>query len=158
MGILYDQQLLSFIMPCIREAQRYIFISTFKAQWTNNREGQRLALFWKTLLDKAEQNVKINVLLNYHANKARIAKSNIALVNKVKHQNIKFRYLANNRCIHAKIFLIDDQVATIGSHNLSNASHQRNFEATIAIHETEKIRALKDKITKLWLEAKELNQ
>jgi hypothetical protein len=44
MGILYDQQLLSFIMPCIREAQRYIFISTFKAQWTNNREGQRLAL------------------------------------------------------------------------------------------------------------------
>lgn len=158
MGILYDHQLLSFIMPCIREAQRYIFISTFKAQWTNNREGKRLALFWKTLLDKASKDVKINVLLNYHSNKARIAKSNILLTKKVKHQNIKFRYLANNRCVHAKIFLIDDKVATIGSHNLSNASHQRNFEASIAIRETRKIHDLKMFLTGLWQEAKELNQ
>lgn len=158
MGILYDQQLLSFIMPCIRQAERFIFLSTFKAQWTQNSAGRRLDLFWKTLLDKAAKNVRVNILLNYHTNKARIAKSNILLTKKVKHQNIKFRYLANNRCVHAKIFLIDDKIATIGSHNLSNASHQRNFEASVAIRDTKKIRELKDYLTTLWQTAKELDQ
>lgn len=155
MGILYDQQLLSFILPCIAEANRYIFISTFKAEWIQNREGHRLGAFWKTLLAKAEKKIRVNLLLNYHSDRARIAKSNLLLANKLDHQNIKIRYLAGNRCVHAKIILIDDKVATIGSHNLSNASHRRNFEASVAIRNTETIQDLKNFITTLWNNAKD---
>lgn len=153
MTLLNDHNYLSFIIPSVSAAQRYIFISTFKAEWKANQNCQQLGVFWETILKKAHADVRINLLLNFHLSKARIAKSNALLAKKLFHHNIDIRYLPANRCVHAKIILIDDKMAALGSHNLSTASHCRNFEMSYFTESRATVNAIKEICSKIWATA-----
>ncbi len=69
---------------------------------------------------------------------------------KVKAQKFMLRTFNPNRgFIHSKIYIIDD-IAVIGSPNLTVGGLRRNIEAIVLIDEVDKVKSLEKTFVKLW--------
>lgn len=131
--LLIDQDFLPQAQSLISTARSRIDISTFKAEINSKPRGRALRLFFEELFKKHEQGVSINFLLNWSTEKRVVPLTNSFVIHKLKQEKINVRILPDNRCSHAKILIVDQQVAIIGSHNLSIRSCHNNFEVSYII-------------------------
>lgn len=60
--------------------------------------------------------------------------------------------------VHAKIFIIDDNVAYVGSSNLTFSGLLRNFESTVRLESPEYILPLKQHLLSLWKSLRKINR
>lgn len=133
--ILIDQDFLPQATALISMAQRRIDLATFKAEITSKPRGQRLRLFFDTLFEKRAAGLQINFLLNWNDNRRVVPLCNLATILELKRRKINVRILPNNRCCHAKVIIVDQDKAIIGSHNLSIAGCHNNFEVSYIIRD-----------------------
>jgi phosphatidylserine/phosphatidylglycerophosphate/cardiolipin synthase-like enzyme len=126
--IILDHQFLSTAKKLIHTASRNIDIITFKAEITTRTRGRHLLDFFNQIAAKARSGVVVRILLNWNSDKRSVAKTNLYVMQELKAHNVQIRYLKNNRCCHAKIILVDNEKAILGSHNLSVRSCHNNFE------------------------------
>jgi len=111
-------------------ASRSIDISTFKAEITSKSRGRRLRLFFEKLFEKRANGVRIRFLINCHDDRRLVPLTNFSTIKELKQRKIEIRKLPGNRCCHAKILIVDQRRAIIGSHNLSIRSCHNNFEVS----------------------------
>ena len=143
MGLLLkDNEFLPQARALVESATRSIDISTFKAEITTKPRGLALLHFFKTLLEKAKEGVKVRFLINWNEERRSCPKTNLYVITELKKANIKIRHLKQNRCCHAKAIIVDKEKAIIGSHNLSVKSCHNNFEISYIVQEPEVINRL----------------
>jgi len=143
MGLLLkDNEFLPQARALVESATRSIDISTFKAEITTKPRGLALLHFFKTLLQKAKEGVKVRFLINWNEERRSCPKTNLYVITELKKANIKIRHLKQNRCCHAKAIIVDKEKAIIGSHNLSVKSCHNNFEISYIVQEPEVINRL----------------
>ena len=143
MGLLLkDNEFLPQAKALVETAVRTIDISTFKAEITTKPRGLALSNFFKTLLLKAKEGVRIRFLINWNNDRRSCPKTNLYVITELKKANIKIRHLKNNRCCHAKAIIVDKEKAIIGSHNLSVRSCHNNFELSYVVPDPEVINQL----------------
>jgi len=131
--LLIDQDFLPQATSLIKMATSHICISTFKAEISPQPRGRRIFAFFKTLYEKHKSGVKVDFLLNWNSQHRAVPTCNTLTLRELKAQGINIRTLPNNRCCHAKIILVDNAKAIVGSHNLSIASTRKNFETSYLI-------------------------
>ena len=117
--LLYDNEFLPQAIALIESAKSNIRIATFKAEISLKPQGYKLKRFFDILAEKKSQGIEVNFLINKNDNKRGTPRSNIPAIQFFKAHKINIRVLRDNRCAHAKIILVDQERAIIGSHNLS---------------------------------------
>ena len=140
--VLTDNNFLPQARALIESAKRSIDISTFKAEITTKPRGLALLHFFKTVLIKAKEGVEVHFLINWNTERRSCPKTNLYVITELRKVGIDIRHLKNNRCCHAKIIIVDQERAIIGSHNLSVKSCHNNFEVsyiTSSLDEVERL-------------------
>ncbi|KKM89905.1 hypothetical protein LCGC14_1244050 [marine sediment metagenome] len=141
--VLTDNNFLPQARALIESAKRSIDISTFKAEITTKPRGLALLHFFKAVLAKAKEGVQIHFLINWNNEKRSCPKTNLYVITELRKVGIDIRHLKNNRCCHAKIIIVDQERAIIGSHNLSVKSCHNNFEISYVMSSNEEVFELK---------------
>lgn len=131
--LLVDQDFLPQATSLISMARRHIDIATFKAEITSKPRGRALRLFFEELFKKRNQGVQVNFLINWNTKQRVVPLTNRYVIQQLKRQGVNVRILPDDRCCHAKILIVDDRIAIVGSHNLSVRSCHNNFEASYLI-------------------------
>ena len=154
MGLLLtDNEFLPQAKAVIETAKRSIDISTFKAELTTKPRGSTLAQFFKLLLQKAKEGVRVRFLINWNTDRRCCPKTNLYVITELRKANISVRHLRNNRCCHAKAIIIDKEKAIIGSHNLSVKSCHNNFELSYVVQDRESIESIASVFEASFLDA-----
>jgi phosphatidylserine/phosphatidylglycerophosphate/cardiolipin synthase-like enzyme len=157
MGLLVvDNQFLSVAKALIEQAKKEICISTFKLEICDKPRGKKLKEFFENLIERRKANVKVKVLFNWHDDQRSVAKTNYTASIFLKNAGVEVKYLSNNRCCHAKIIIIDQEKALLGSHNLSIRSCENNFEMSYLIPDPETIAHLHSVFSHSFNNAKEI--
>jgi phosphatidylserine/phosphatidylglycerophosphate/cardiolipin synthase-like enzyme len=133
--VLHDQEFLPQAISLIDSSKRRIDIATFKAEITSRPRGARLRQFFELLYKKNSQGIEVNFLLNWNTQRRAAPRTNQYVIQELNKNKINVRILPLNRCCHAKIILVDQDKAIVGSHNLSVRSCRNNFEVSWIVEE-----------------------
>lgn len=133
--IIHDQEFLPQAISLINSSERRIDIATFKAEITNRPRGKRLRQFFELLYKKHAAGVEVNFIINWNTQHRAVPRTNHVVIRELKANKINVRVLPQNRCCHAKIILVDQDKAIVGSHNLSVQSCRNNFEISYLVTE-----------------------
>ena len=133
--VLFDEQFLPAAIDLIDNAKKRIYISTFKAELTTKPRGRKLKLFFDILAAQAADGLDVRLLISKRENYGHIPITNIFAVRNLKENKIKVRHLRDNRVCHAKLIIVDDYAAILGSHNLSIKSCHNNFEVSYSLRD-----------------------
>lgn len=148
--ILVDEQFISIAKGLIETAKKSIFLSTFKAEISHHQRGKALLEFFELIAKKSKEGLKIKLLINWHDDRKSVPKTNEYAIKFCKENQIKVRHLKFNRCNHAKIIIIDNEKAIVGSHNLSIRSINNNFELSCLLVNEEDVRPIIETYQKVW--------
>ncbi len=131
--VLHDEQFLPAALDLIGNAKKRIYISTFKAELTTKPRGRRLSKLFALLTAQAADGLDVRLLISKREDYGHIPLTNLFAVRHLKVNKIKVRHLRQNRLCHAKLILVDDYAAILGSHNLSIRSCHNNFEISYSL-------------------------
>ena len=140
---LFDEQFLPEALGLISNAQRSVYISTFKAEITTRPRGRLVKKFFDLLIDKSKKGVDVRFLMNDFTGTKSIPHTNSFVSRVFRTNKINFRVLHGSRICHAKLIIVDNNVAIVGSHNLSVRSCHNNFEVSLLINEWEAVQQLR---------------
>ena len=121
-----------FMRRSLREAQRSVRFSLFifSSRWRS------LPSYAVNLLDEciatAERGVDCRIVLGDVDKKAMSSKANLRTVQMLSDAGWLVR-VSQQRMLHDKVYLFDDRISVIGSHNISQGSLMRNYETSVAI-------------------------
>jgi len=154
MGLLLtDNEFLPQARALVESAEKSIDISTFKAEITTKPRGLALLHFFKALLQKAKEGVRVRFLINWNQERRSCPKTNLYVITEFKKTNIQIRHLKRNRCCHAKAIIVDNKKMIIGSHNLSVKSCHNNFEISYVVSNPEEVNSLSSVFAASFLDA-----
>jgi len=131
--LLPDEKFLSAAQQLIENAEKKIWISTFKAEITTKPRGRKLHHFFDTLFEKAASGVDVRFMMNRPDGGKHVPISNEFAIRALLENKIKVRRLPHVRCCHAKLILTDYCGSILGSHNLSVKSCLGNFECSMYV-------------------------
>lgn len=154
-ALLLDENFLPAAINLISKAEKLIYISTFKAEMTTKPRGRKLHKLFELLFEKSQLGIDVRLLISKRENYGHIPVTNLFAIRDLKANGVKVRHLRNDRLCHAKILLVDDYAAIIGSHNLSIKSCHSNFEVSYYVHTPTSIDLLYNVYLKVWNTAKE---
>jgi len=148
--LLYDNEFLPQAIALIESAKKHIKISTFKAELLLKPRGLRLKRLFDLLTEKKSQGIQVDFLVNKNDNNKSTPRTNIPSMRYLLAHKINVRTLRNNRCCHAKIIIVDQERAIIGSHNLSIKSCFDNFETSFLILDPANVARLSAIYNETW--------
>ncbi len=128
--LLHDEQFLTYAQEIVSRATTTIDISTFKLEMSGKKMGAPLLQFFDTLYKKQKNGVTVRFLAPTSSRPLHTPYNNTPAIAVLKKNNIAVRHLLYGRCCHAKIIIVDNVTAIIGSHNLSVRSCHYNFEVS----------------------------
>lgn len=153
--LIIDNEYLPAAKMLIENAKESIDISTFKLEDNNKPRGRKLKKFWELLLERAENGLKVRLLMNWHDDKRSVALTNQSISTNLKQKKIPVKFLRNNRCCHAKILMTDRKKALVGSHNLSIRSLSANFEISYLLTNPDEVSNLSRTFEHSWTDAQD---
>lgn len=154
MQLLTDEKFLPAAILLLSDAQKSIDISTFKAEMTTKPRGRRLKILFDLIIEKARLGIPVRFLISKREEYGHIPLTNLFAVREMKANGVQVRHLRNSRLCHAKTIIIDDELAILGSHNLSIKSCHNNFEASVCITKPYIVGQLKGFFTVAWEDAR----
>ena len=156
MALLQDEEFLPAAKSLIANAGKSIYISSFKLEITTKKRGQQLGQLFDILAKKCYDKKVVRVLTNKRDNRGHVPDTNAYAIRYLKEKRVPVRYFPNGRLCHAKILIVDDRKAIIGSHNLSVKSCHNNFEVSFFITDLVTVKYLVDAYDRVWDTAKEV--
>ena len=127
-----------------------ILVSTFKAEIPSNPRGRLLNSLFDELACAAKRGVQVKILLNWNAQRRRVPRTNLKAQRFLLKHGAEIRHLKRNRCVHSKLFLVDQGVMVLGSHNLSLNSVISNFETSIEVTNVNHINVAREHFFELF--------
>jgi len=154
--ILLDETFLQVAKHNITKAKKSIYISSFKVEMTHKRRGLQLLELFNLLIQKSQEGVDVRILTNKRDNRGHVPDSNGYALGELRKQRVDVRHLVNDRICHAKIIIVDETVAILGSHNLSVRSCHNNFEVSCLTTDIVTVKQLVDLYRRVWEGAREV--
>lgn len=150
MKIIFDQEAVFSYLQAIQRAESEILISCFKFNLPKKEKVLGTRVILDHLINAKHRGVNIKVLIHFRQPRDEVANANKEVIRRLKNEDIDVRHLRNNRMLHAKFMVMDENIAILGSHNLSMSSLRRNFEASIIFQDDIEIKRLVAKFYDLF--------
>ena len=120
--IIIGDQFLPKVLPLIASAKSSIKIIIFDWRVYVLKNAEPISQFNNALLDANKRGVKIQAIV-----------SSPIVANQLKNLGLEANTLKNQKLVHAKMMLIDDLTAVIGSHNYSASAFSANLELSVIV-------------------------
>ena len=137
--ILLSSEFSKRLIELIEKAKNSIHIFMFDWRWYKDDFSCDVSLINQALVRAYRRGVEVKALLNYYELLETLAPLGI----KAKKANIK-------KLLHAKSIVIDNDIAIIGSHNLSNQAMRENVEISVVIYDKEICTRIKNYFDQIW--------
>lgn len=108
------------VIPLIKNAKKNIDIVSYDWRWYSDQPDHPIQIFNIAVANAIKRGVFVRAVLN-----------NSAFLASFLSVGIRARALKDKRTLHAKMILIDDEIAIVGSHNLSKNAMAHNVELSL---------------------------
>ena len=102
------------------------------------------------LAAKVRDGVKVQALLNSAGGGWRAPALNRQAAQWLQERGVEVRTLGSSRTCHAKMLMIDDEIAIVGSHNWTPYALERNFEVSVLVRDAGCVGQLARHFDELW--------
>ena len=127
------------VIPLIEQAKHVINIVVYSWWWYPDQIGSEIQKFNNTIINAAKKGVNVKVIANEWPTMAVLAKN-----------GIKTKKLETKRKVHAKLMIIDNKTAILGSHNYTMGAFTTNYEISIITQDVEVVKRLRQFFNNLW--------
>jgi phosphatidylserine/phosphatidylglycerophosphate/cardiolipin synthase-like enzyme len=127
----------------IRVVQFVMQLKGKSAKMSSRELGIKLAA-------KVRDGVRVQALLNSAGGGWRAPALNRQAAQWLSEREVEVRTLGASRTCHAKLLIIDDQMAIIGSHNWTPYALERNFEVSVLVRNPGCVGQLTQHFNQLW--------
>ena len=145
-----NSEYVPYLRELIQKANTSIEILMFAARYYRGKSKNEVNQFWQLINRSALRGVYVRVLLNSNFYQGDSARHNIFIARHFKAPNFNAALSGKSTRLHSKLFIIDDQIVVIGSHNHSTRTFSANFETSIAVHSPDVALEFKKHFERLW--------
>lgn len=154
--VLIDRRYMQRVPALIESAEGRVRVAMY-VMMVKGKSGKRTSReLGIKLAAKAREGKIVRVLLNVLPGNARVAAINRDAASWLREWKVEVRCLAPSRICHAKLIIVDEKLAIIGSHNWSSSALDGNFEVSVVIRDEIEVRKVADYFDALWSVSKEL--
>lgn len=121
------------MLPELKKAKDKIDVVMYQWKWYSHAGYSNIQRVALGVVAAARRGVKVRVILDLEHRSHPITKINTRTGKHLKNAGCEVKFAHSTRITHAKMFVIDDNVLIIGSHNLSKGALSKNQEASIKI-------------------------
>jgi phosphatidylserine/phosphatidylglycerophosphate/cardiolipin synthase-like enzyme len=154
--LLFDRGYLQKVPGLIESAQVRVRVAMFQMAVKGRAAKATSRELAGKLWAKAREGKDVRVILNVAPGKARVAAINRDAAKWLRERGVEVRMLWPVRICHAKMVIVDDRIAIIGSHNWSPSALSGNFEVSVVIRDPGTVRKLVEYFDQLWVVSKPL--
>jgi len=141
---------LTYAKALLARAQKDVLLLTYKFELSARADARDLNNLVKILYDIVFDKVSVRVLLNSTGRRSGLTKINENAGRILQEHGLKVRFLPDGRCQHAKVLIVDNSLAIIGSHNWSPRSMVNNLEAAVVINDPGEVSEIKKYFERIW--------
>lgn len=127
------------LIPYINQAQQSIKILMYDWRWYSQDTSCDVSLINNALLQAHRKGVYVQAITNND-----IAKNELSTL------KIDARQWNKSKSMHAKVIIIDDKIAILGSHNLTQNAMGLNIEVSCVLENEILAKQLSDYFNLLW--------
>lgn len=127
------------VIPLIKAARHTIDIVVYSWWWYPDQIGSAIQRFNNAIVNAAKKGVNVKAMLNDYVT-----------INALLQNKVKARTLETERKMHAKLMIIDNKIAILGSHNYSMSAFTLNYEVSVIIQEEKAVQRLRQFFNNLW--------
>jgi len=138
------------VTPILQAASQKIEVLMYEWKWYTHENAGGVEHFNLAVQAASRRGVKVRVLLNIESMGHAITKINSRTQQFLNMAGCEVKFGQIGVATHAKMFIIDDRILVLGSHNISKGSFTRNQEASIVVEGGEAIRPYIDYFRLLW--------
>jgi phosphatidylserine/phosphatidylglycerophosphate/cardiolipin synthase-like enzyme len=122
------------LLSALLESKRSIRVCTYVASFNFKKPGHPVNDIIEAILLKNRKPFEVYFLLDGEKRGAANRRPALLFEGFLKNQNVKCAVQMGRPTLHLKFFLIDEERAFIGSHNLTGSSLKNPLEATVEIY------------------------
>ena len=132
------------------EAKTNIDIMQYQWNWYPHKPESTIQKLNQEILGCMRRGVKIRVIMNQEGAGHRLTTINLNTKNNLEAAGAKIKLGQRIPIVHAKYWIIDDDICILGSHNLSQRSVTSNDEVSAEIRSREFVREVKNYFELAW--------
>jgi len=153
--LLIENEYIPQIKKEIQTATKLLYATIYVAKIHKNRKRDEVKLLLDDIINLKKKNLDVRILFNSIQNNSLVSRANRESFTYLRTNGVQIRYTPDKRTTHCKLFIIDDNISILGSHNLSNISLHSNREVSIFIKDEMTNFLLKEYFLKNFIGAKE---
>lgn len=115
-----------------------------------NQPEHTLQKINQAILQQISNKVKYSIILNNFQGGTNLVSLNQSAERYLTQAGAKVKFGGKNIITHTKLWLIDQETAILGSHNLTETALTQNFETSIMVKSKEIVRAFKAYFDQIW--------
>ena len=148
--LLIARQYISRVPAILESAKVSIRVVQFVMQLKGKSAKMSSRELGIKLAAKVRDAVSVQALLNSAGGGWRAPALNRQAAAWLSERGVEVRTLGGSRTCHAKLLIIDDQIAIIGSHNWTPYALERNFEVSVLVRDPVCVSQLAQHFDQLW--------
>lgn len=150
MKILIGKEYVPTICELIKNAKSNIKILMYHWGYYARQNDIPAQKITNALIASQHKGISVQVLLHCGSPGDNLKQKNLETHNNLRARNIDCKFYKSSGTMHAKLVIIDNQIAIVGSHNFSRKSFQNNIEISTMVDDIEDIQRLKKYYDIIW--------
>lgn len=134
----------------IGEATQTIDVIQYSWHWYKFKENSSVTKLSRAVLNAPRRGVKVRVLLNKEGPSNPLTAINAEAQKYLQEAGCVVKFGPSFPVTHAKLWLFDDDLVVLGSHNLSERSCLHNDETSVLMDSRQVLKYYKDYFELLW--------
>ncbi len=143
------------ILEAVQNAQTSIWVSAY---YISGSSTSPIKDFYAALAEKARQGLEVVVISEYGpCTSARVREATYNFARELEKSGIRVRFMSGYRILHKKMILVDNQIALLGSANLTMAGTLQSDEMNVEIRQPAYVARMRKDFEKIMASAQTAN-
>jgi len=138
------------VIPALKEAKTQIWAMMYEWKWYGYEKAGGVQEINNIIVYKKKLGLSVQILLNIESMGHAITKINSRTASFFQKAGIDVKFGQIGVATHAKLLILDQKIAVVGSHNFTKGAFTRNQEVSVLIDGSEAIRPFIDYFKLLW--------
>lgn len=121
------------LIKSIESSRESINAIQYQWKWNIHQRNSRVQCLGAAIIKAQSRGVKVSVILNQESPRRNLAKINAITADQLIRSGCDVKMLRTSSLLHTKLWLIDNAICFLGSHNISTRSLAVNEETSVKI-------------------------
>ena len=148
--VVNDRDYVPFLLSSINEAEEYIHIIMYLMKYYPQDTINGVSQLQKALIAAVRQDVDVKVILEKSDYNSSLNETNESTFVYLDSMGLAVRFDPVSVTTHAKLVIIDDRIAFVGSSNWSKSALEKNNEMNVKIQDRNATRGMEVYFQELW--------